>query len=588
MGGSRKKKRGSNKKTNKANKKQQAKVAANAEKDIKAAIKEGGKKGQDIAGLADMGGVSFFHVSLDSCKGRFDLLDHALAGFNKEVEPDAEDRKGGAGMLAKTVFSYDDEKLIWATHVPEEQAGKASLEEWFNIVKDATGGALVSTSPNVMKGEARQNPDLNLFAIKMRDDAIAKGYHWLQEKQLVLEEDDDEDVVYGDDDFPDYYAETTTEAAASTEAPTEEELKAAYQAGWDAQKAEEKGPAGPNPRVWFDITVGGDPTGRIVFELYKDVTPRTADNFRALCTGEKGMGESGKPLHYKGSGFHRIIKGFMCQGGDFTKNNGTGGESIYGEKFEDEDFSIKHTEPFLLSMANAGPNTNGSQFFITTVPTAHLDGKHCVFGKVLKGQDIVRMMEGLPSSGDKPNDDVVIADCGELVEGEDDGVVVDPNDPYPMFPSDLTDEQSKTSAEAIRGAGNNKFKEQDFKGAVAKYGKALRYLDDADDMDESVIKARVACFSNRAACYLKLGDNANAADDCANALHDDATNTKALFRHGQALLNLKNYEEAKEQLSKAHAALPDDKRIAAFLARAKKFVVAARKKESAKYAKMFK
>ncbi len=169
-----------------------------------------------------------------------------------------------------------------------------------------------------------------------------------------------------------------------------------------------------NPRVFFDITIGGAPAGRIVFELFADTTPRTAENFRALCTGEKGVGTSGKPLHYKGSGFHRIITQFMCQGGDFTRGNGTGGESIYGEKFKDENFTLKHTTPGLLSMANAGPNTNGSQFFITTVETPWLDGKHVVFGKVVEGLDVVKQMEAVGSRSGTTSKPVVIADSGQL------------------------------------------------------------------------------------------------------------------------------------------------------------------------------
>ncbi|KAJ3690736.1 hypothetical protein LUZ61_019900 [Rhynchospora tenuis] len=169
-----------------------------------------------------------------------------------------------------------------------------------------------------------------------------------------------------------------------------------------------------NPRVFFDMAVGGAPAGRIVMELYADVVPRTAENFRALCTGEKGKGKSGKPLHYKGSTFHRVIPQFMCQGGDFTAGNGTGGESIYGEKFKDEAFVRKHTEPGILSMANAGPNTNGSQFFICTVPTPWLDGKHVVFGKVVEGMDVVKAIEKVGSQSGKCSRPVVIADCGQL------------------------------------------------------------------------------------------------------------------------------------------------------------------------------
>lgn len=174
--------------------------------------------------------------------------------------------------------------------------------------------------------------------------------------------------------------------------------------------------AKPNPKVFFDILVGKSKAGRVVMELFADVTPKTADNFRALCTGEKGIGKCGKPLHYKGSAFHRIIPNFMCQGGDFTKGNGTGGESIYGTKFADENFKLKHTGPGILSMANAGPNTNGSQFFICTAKTSWLDGKHVVFGKVIDGYDVVKQMEAVGTEGGRTTAPVIIEDCGELPE----------------------------------------------------------------------------------------------------------------------------------------------------------------------------
>lgn len=169
-----------------------------------------------------------------------------------------------------------------------------------------------------------------------------------------------------------------------------------------------------NPQVFFEITIGDKVVGKIEMELFADTCPKTADNFLQLCVGVK---KDGKTLHYKGSSFHRVIPEFMCQGGDFTRGDGTGGESIYGGKFDDETFkgkSGKHFGPGTLSMANAGPNTNGSQFFICTAATPHLDGKHVVFGQVTKGYDVIKAIEAVGSRSGRTSMKVTISDCGKV------------------------------------------------------------------------------------------------------------------------------------------------------------------------------
>ncbi|KAK7460938.1 peptidyl-prolyl cis-trans isomerase cpr6 [Stygiomarasmius scandens] len=370
--------------------------------------------------------------------------------------------------------------------------------------------------------------------------------------------------------------------------------------------------ASERPFTYFDISIGGQPIGRIIFTLYSDLVPKTAENFRALCTGEKGIGKAGKPLHYKGSGFHRVIKGFMCQGGDFTAGNGTGGESIYGEKFEDEGFPVNHTKPFLLSMANAGPNTNGSQFFITVSPTSHLDGKHVVFGEVVKGKSVVRQIENFPTStGDAPTSPIIIEDCGVL--SPDDPSLTQENasadgDPYEDYPDDEDRDLSKPEtvieiAQAIREVGNKLFKEGKTKEALEKYQKSIRYLDVHHDLpEETTAETRQAYTAlltplllNSALAAVRITPPSSLNADVAigsatRALGLELSNAdkaKALYRRSLALSIKKDDDDAEKDLAEAAQLVPEDQAIAAELAKIRQRKKEKRDKEKKAYKKMF-
>ncbi|XDG04536.1 hypothetical protein ABKA04_004151 [Annulohypoxylon sp. FPYF3050] len=339
--------------------------------------------------------------------------------------------------------------------------------------------------------------------------------------------------------------------------------------------------------VFFDVTIGNKPAGRITFELYNDIVPKTAENFRALCTGEKGVGKGGKPLHYKGSGFHRVIKQFMIQGGDFTAGDGTGGESIYGEKFDDENFELKHERPFLLSMANAGPGTNGSQFFVTTVPTPHLDGKHVVFGEVKSGKSVVRQIENLTTVSDKPNKAAVIADCGELsaaaAQVSDVRAPDAYGDQYEDFPEDEA-EQPLSAARVLQVAGdckdfgNKAFKAGDVLGGLEKYQKGLRYLNEEPEIPEGEEGVEVG----KKLDALRFSLNCNSA-----LLNIKLEAWDEAQRRGVAFVKLRDEESALKDLEEAKKLMPGDAAISKELEAVKKAAAARLAKEKAAYKKFF-
>ncbi len=230
---------------------------------------------------------------------------------------------------------------------------------------------------------------------------------------------------------------------------------------------------GTSRRVYMNVSIGQRPVGQLEFELFTKAAPKTCENFRALCTGERGIGKSGGVrLHYKDCLFHRIIPGFMAQGGDFTKGDGTGGESIYGSTFKDElgGLKLKHDRAGLLSMANAGPNTNGSQFFLTFAPAPHLNGRHVVFGEVVDGSDALRIMEKVSTgANDKPRMPVVITDCGEIQAGADEDVTVG----------------GEPSSFEYVGASDKK---KDFEGIESSHLDEEKPVDEEEDQEEDTEK----------------------------------------------------------------------------------------------------
>lgn len=309
--------------------------------------------------------------------------------------------------------------------------------------------------------------------------------------------------------------------------------------------------------------------------------------------------------------FHRVIKQFMIQGGDFTAFNGTGGESIYGEKFPDENFDLKHDRPFLLSMANSGPGTNGSQFFITTVETPHLDGKHVIFGEVINGKSVVRKIENMSTQADKPTIDVTIADCGELHGQEyDDATKQVPDttgDPYEDYPEDHEGEKLSAPlvykfATELKNFGNTAFKSGDVSLGLDKYQKGLRYLnefpqpeeDDPKELDGQMRALRFALHSNSALLANKLSQFQNGQKWATYALEvaesadaKDADKAKAYYRRAVANSGLKEEDAALKDLEAASKLAPGDAGITSEIARVKKAIKDSEAKEKAAAKKFF-
>ncbi|XP_034170813.1 cyclophilin 40 isoform X1 [Osmia lignaria lignaria] len=335
-----------------------------------------------------------------------------------------------------------------------------------------------------------------------------------------------------------------------------------------------------NPIIFLDIAIESEKVGRIVIELFKDVVPRTSENFRALCTGEKGIGINGKKLHYKGSIFHKVLPQFMIQGGDIINFDGTSGESIYGAQFEDENFKLCHSSGGLLSMVNEGyPNSNSSQFIITISASTHLDGTNVVFGKVLKGMGVILEISQVETMKDAPVRKVHIMDCGELKQGQDWGLnesdgTEDIFTPWPEdwdYCADIKGLDYKYMIQVImkiKDSGNHYFLQKHYVDAGRKYKKALRYykwmmraVDVPDPSDQLIVNVKVTLLLNLAAVKLKEKNHRDVLKLCTEVLQINKNNSKALFRRSQAYMGLNEYDLGLADLKQALLESPNNKDI---------------------------
>ncbi|KYN00494.1 PREDICTED: peptidyl-prolyl cis-trans isomerase D [Cyphomyrmex costatus] len=331
-----------------------------------------------------------------------------------------------------------------------------------------------------------------------------------------------------------------------------------------------------NPVVFLDVAIGPEKVGRVIIELFKNVVPRTAENFRVLCTGERGAGLKASKLHYKGAVFHKVISQFMIQSGDIVNFDGTSGESIYGPYFDDENFTLKHDSNGLLSMVNEGkPNTNSSQFIITVQAAMHLNNTNVVFGRIVKGKGVVFEICNVPTEKDIPIDKISIVDCGELKKGESWGLEENDGseDVYTPWPEDwdysqhvnkLTHKFMEDVIKKIKDSGNGYFVKQNYVDANRKYRKALRYYtwmskqkNMSDTFYASLVDLKLTLLLNLAAVRLKQKDYRKVIDLCNEVLVTDNMNSKALFRRGQAYTSLNEYKLGLKDLFQVFHLCPD-------------------------------
>ncbi|XP_076176311.1 cyclophilin 40 isoform X2 [Ptiloglossa arizonensis] len=354
-----------------------------------------------------------------------------------------------------------------------------------------------------------------------------------------------------------------------------------------------------NPIVFLDVAIESEKVGRVVIQLFKDVVPRTAENFRALCTGEKGVGINGKKLHYKGSIFHK--------GGDIINFDGTSGESIYGTQFEDENFKLSHTTGGLLSMVNEGyPNSNSSQFVITISASTHLDNTNVVFGKVLKGMGVILEVSQVTTIKDVPLEKIHITNCGELTQVEDWGLEENDGteDVFTPWPEDwdysmhIEGFDYKYIMEVIKKikvSGNDYFSQKNYVDAGRKYKKALRYYkwmiktaDTVDPCSELIVNIRMALLLNLAAVKLKAKKHREVLKLCTEVLQLDKNNSKALFRRSQAYMGLNEYDLGLGDLKRALLISPNNKDILMEIEKVKKVMNSYLAIEKASCQRMFK